>query len=129
MGICRVVVQATLAMASPLKIKCFSWLCTENYISTWDNLLKCGWIGPNRGCLCNTSSETVNHLFVSCNFSQDVTNSLATSHRMVFRWNDPSLWENLNSWTTPAICHSLLHLPFFISGVFGILVTTVFLII
>ena len=27
----------------PLKLKCFLWLCLENRILTWDNLIKHGW--------------------------------------------------------------------------------------
>lgn len=32
----------------PLKIKCFFWLYLENYVLTWDNLVRRGWIGPKQ---------------------------------------------------------------------------------
>ena len=36
----------------PQKIICFSWLCLSNWVHTWDNLIKKGWIGPHWCCLC-----------------------------------------------------------------------------
>ena len=111
----------------PLKIKCFSWLCVGNNISTWDNLIKWGWIGPNHYCLCKETLETVNHLFITFSFAQAVRTELTTIHMMVINWMDPSLLENLNLWTVKL--HSLLFLPFFISGVFGIPAIDVFLMI
>ena len=36
----------------PLKIKCFSWLCVNDKVSTWDNILKRGWVGTNIWQLC-----------------------------------------------------------------------------
>ena len=53
----------------PMKIKCFSWLCLMNKISTWDNLCNRGWIGPNFCHLCREASESVNHLCNVPNFA------------------------------------------------------------
>ena len=56
----------------PLKLICFIWLCLENRINTWDNLIRRGWVGPNRCCLCRNEEESVNHLLCSCPFAKDV---------------------------------------------------------
>jgi hypothetical protein len=54
----------------PQKIKLFFWLLTENKINTWDNLLRKGWSGPNICCLCHHDSESVDHLFINCQFTK-----------------------------------------------------------
>ena len=65
----------------------------------------------------------VNHLFITCSFAQSVRTDLAIRQRLVINWMDPSLLENLNLWTVKV--RSMLFLPFFISGVFGIPAITV----
>jgi len=54
------------------KIKLFTWLSIENKILTWDTLQRKGWEGPNICHLCSKDAKIVYHLFVTCNFFQDV---------------------------------------------------------
>jgi hypothetical protein len=57
---------------APLKVKIMLWLAIENRILTWDNGMKRGWTGPSRCALCKDDSESVQHLFISCHYAQQV---------------------------------------------------------
>ena len=80
----------------PTKIKCFIWLCAENQISTWDNLLKKGWSRPNRCRLCKSGHESINHTFVSCHYAFVVCIHLEHMFGLFFSWEDLSLVDNMN---------------------------------
>jgi len=56
----------------PLKIKLFFWLMLEQRILTRENLVKRGFLGPSRCVLCGKDEETVLHLFVECNFTNNI---------------------------------------------------------
>ncbi|CAN1748138.1 Putative ribonuclease H protein At1g65750 [Linum perenne] len=58
----------------PSKICGFLWLLFHGNISTFDNLSKRGFIGPNLCVLCRADLESVSHLFFSCNFARTVWN-------------------------------------------------------
>eukprot|EP00253_Pinus_taeda_P011982 PITA_11982 len=51
------------------KVTIFIWLATKNKILTWDRIQKKGFIGPSRCSLCNTDTETRDHLFRAWNLS------------------------------------------------------------
>lgn len=53
----------------PPRISSTVWKITHNRISTQDNLQKRGKITASRCDMCLSSSETVNHLFLRCNFA------------------------------------------------------------
>ena len=55
----------------PLKIKIFMWFLNRKVILTKDNLAKRNWTGDKHCVFCQ-SNETVEHLFISCTFAQDV---------------------------------------------------------
>lgn len=95
----------------PQKIKCFLWLVVENKINTWDNIVKKGWHGPNRCCLCKLNSETVRHLFVDCPFVQKTINLLCRVHLCSLAWEATSVVKNIDSWIRKK--SNLLYLPFF----------------
>jgi hypothetical protein len=59
-----------LGTHAPLKSKLLTWLTLENKLPTWDNGLKRGWIGPSRCIMCMEEMEKMQHLFVSCSFTQ-----------------------------------------------------------
>jgi len=46
----------------------------EQRILTWENLVKRGLNGPSRCILYGICEETVNHLFVDCNFTKELWN-------------------------------------------------------
>ena len=52
------------------------WLLLEQRILTWENLVKIVFHGPCRCILCGICEETVNHLFVDCNFTKEILNSI-----------------------------------------------------
>ncbi|CAN1179405.1 hypothetical protein LINPERHAP2_LOCUS34177 [Linum perenne] len=56
----------------PTKISGFVWQVFYKNISTYDNLQKRGFIGPNVCVLCRADLESVSHLFVSCSFTSQV---------------------------------------------------------
>ena len=58
------------------KVNSFIWLLLHNKILTAENLQKRGISGPSRCSLCNCDEETISHLFLQCNFSQLVWQSV-----------------------------------------------------
>lgn len=82
----------------PTKIKCFSWICTNNKISTWDNLMRKGWIGPNIFHLCHREAETVQHLFVHCSFGADVRRWVFYHLGLVHCSGTVELWDVIAVW-------------------------------
>ena len=47
-------------------------LALQNYLKTWDNLIKKGWYGPNICTLCKKYVEYVDHLLINCSFTVNV---------------------------------------------------------
>ena len=56
----------------PLRIAIFCCLALENHLLSWDNLSKCGMIGPSILLVCGMVDESIYHLFVTCPFSISV---------------------------------------------------------
>ena len=96
----------------PQKLKCFTWLVVNRKISTWDNLYKRDWFGPNRCSLCKIEVETVDHIFVGCSIVQKVIHILGSMFDVHMLWSDTSLLENLSSRVTKG--GRLLYLPLFL---------------
>ena len=55
----------------PLKIKIFMWFLYRKEILTKDNLIKRRWAGCKKCVFCD-ADETVDHLFVSCDFARKI---------------------------------------------------------
>ncbi|CAN1275418.1 Putative ribonuclease H protein At1g65750 [Linum perenne] len=58
--------------AIPSKIACHLWKVFFNKIATTDNLQRKGFVLVNRCVLCGSDMETVDHLFLNCDFALDV---------------------------------------------------------
>ena len=82
----------------PLKIICFSWLCFNNSINTWDNLLRKGWVGPNYCCLCLSSAKSIDHLFSECRFTKNIIAGLNSAFDRSIQWNEPTFTQNWVNW-------------------------------
>ena len=54
------------------KVIFFSWLLMHQKVLTGENLLRRGFLGPFRCCLCKAESESSDHLFVECVFIHSV---------------------------------------------------------
>ena len=54
------------------KINIFFWVMLQNRILTVDNLIKRGQKIPNRCILCKNHCESVDHLFLHCDFTRQV---------------------------------------------------------
>jgi hypothetical protein len=70
----------------------------ENKILTWDNLQKKGWEGPNICHLCSRDSETVLHLLVNCNFTQQVWQKIKSGLNIKSAWEGNNLFICFDSW-------------------------------
>lgn len=57
---------------APYKVICFIWLVDKNAILTWDKLIRRGMIGPSVCCLYSREAESVNHIFLSCQFESSI---------------------------------------------------------
>ena len=95
-----------------LKIKCFLWLAIENRISTWDNMVKKGWIGPNRCNLCKGGEESVYHIFTVFPYTVQIFNCMSKRFNLRVSWSNNSLLENMENWLSQITVNS--HLPIFI---------------
>ena len=64
--------KALWKFSSIPKVDIFIWTLLQNNILTGENLKRKGWEGPSRCPLCNRAKETVEHLFISCDFTKEV---------------------------------------------------------
>ena len=55
----------------PLKIRIFMWFVNRKVILTKDNLIKRNWNGSKKCVFCH-ADETIEHLFLSCNFARKI---------------------------------------------------------
>ncbi|CAN1796077.1 hypothetical protein LINPERHAP1_LOCUS20803 [Linum perenne] len=89
----------------PSKIACLSWKIYFKKVATSDNLQKKGFSLANRCVLCNSNTESVDHLFINCEFSYKVWTLL--SSKLSFHGPLPSNvvgfikgWKGLNCVTS-----------------------------
>ena len=66
------VVGTSLELEIPLKTKIFLWLALANNILTSDYCQKRNWKGPSWWIMCKDSSESMDHVFVHCPFTNFV---------------------------------------------------------
>ena len=64
--------KALWKFASIPKIDIFIWTLLHNSILTGEKLKSKGWEGPSRCPLCNQAEETIEHLFITCEFTKEV---------------------------------------------------------
>ncbi|CAN1816595.1 Putative ribonuclease H protein At1g65750 [Linum perenne] len=64
--------------AVPSKIVCLCWKIFHRKVATIDNLQRKGFSLANRCVLCESSSESVDHLFIRCVFSSEVWSILSS---------------------------------------------------
>ena len=96
----------------PLKLKCFLWLVLEKHISTWDNILRNGWVGPNRCCLYLNNKEYIDHIFIFCAFVKNIIDLLFRKFGQGISWSLPFILENIKDWYQHSGVSS--HLPLFL---------------
>lgn len=67
-----------------------AWLVIQNRLPTRDRLISWGLQTVDRCLLCNLNPESRDHLFLSCNYSTDLWNIIATrlQIRFVTTWQD-----------------------------------------
>ncbi|CAN1815968.1 hypothetical protein LINPERHAP1_LOCUS27616 [Linum perenne] len=63
----------------PPKIQAFSWLVFHGKIASLDNLQKRGFQLANRCVLCSSNLESINHLFLRCEFAERVWNRISSA--------------------------------------------------
>ncbi|KAL7614622.1 hypothetical protein Lser_V15G08580 [Lactuca serriola] len=64
----------------PLKVRCFVWRATLNGIPVAENLASRSIPIVNLGCpMCNSESESVDHLLVNCDYAREV-------QQWIFKW-------------------------------------------
>ena len=83
-----------------MKAKIFIWCTLANKIPTWDHLQRRQIIGPGWCSLCKDNEESTNHLFLSCNFSNQVwehSQSLTSSRS---NWECPTLEDAWKDWSS-----------------------------
>ena len=91
------------------KIKTFLWLMMHRKILTWENLLRKGFIGPLRCCVCEVEEETMNHLPNSCKLAASLWDWMAeifpqTDH------NRDSIQDTVSRWRVKYAEHEAVNL-------------------
>ena len=86
--------------AIQLKIKLFTWLAIEGKIHTWENLQRKGWEGPSLCSLCKSSTEEINHLFISCYFTLSIWKRLKNILHLKDTWKGASIMDCYHHWTS-----------------------------
>jgi zinc-binding in reverse transcriptase len=71
----------------PLIVKVFMWLVTQNKILTKHNLMKRGWVGSTLCTMCD-ETETVSHLFLMCNFAEQIWFWMGKCQHYYIYWNN-----------------------------------------
>ena len=82
----------------PLKIKTFWWLVLNRAILTWDNLKKRGYIGPGICVLCWTHDESIDHLFIFCEFTKLIWSMLGPELDLRHVWGHLDLHSSFEQW-------------------------------
>jgi hypothetical protein len=65
----------------------------EQKILTWENLIKRGLIGPSRCVICGENEETLNHLFVECQFTKDIWTLILKELKLNRLWEGGQIIE------------------------------------
>jgi zinc-binding in reverse transcriptase len=71
----------------PLKVKVFMWFVTQNKILTKHNLVKRGCVGSTLCTMCD-ETETVQHLFLMCNFAKQIWFWMGKCQQYYIYWNN-----------------------------------------
>ncbi|CAN1795633.1 Putative ribonuclease H protein At1g65750, partial [Linum perenne] len=87
--------------AAPTKVSCFCWKVFFSKIATVDNLQRKGFAFVNKCVLCNANLESVDHIFLDCDFASKVW-TLLSSRLSIFGLFHSSIasfivgWKELN---------------------------------
>jgi hypothetical protein len=92
----------------PLKLKLFFWLLIENKLLVWENLQIRGWEGPNRCILCKQYNDSINHIFLQCNFIRSVWHHISLALNLATPWTGPNVPLCFRNWLGANKNHSLL---------------------
>ncbi|KAG7548232.1 Reverse transcriptase domain [Arabidopsis suecica] len=83
------------------------WVSTLNRLPTRQRLAAWGVSPSDLCCLCSTSTESRDHLLLSCDFASSIWNCvfsrLTPSHRMLFTWAELLSWSSLSSVQAPSL--------------------------
>ncbi|CAN1846152.1 Putative ribonuclease H protein At1g65750 [Linum perenne] len=63
----------------PPKVQTFCWMVFHSKIATLDNLQKRGFYLANRCVLCGKDEESINHLFLRCEFAMSIWNRISSA--------------------------------------------------
>ncbi|CAN1254609.1 Putative ribonuclease H protein At1g65750 [Linum perenne] len=63
----------------PPKVQAFCWMVSHSKIASLDNLQKRGFQLANRCVLCSANLESINHLFLRCDFVRCVWNRISSA--------------------------------------------------
>jgi hypothetical protein len=77
----------------PLKVKIFMWFLNSKVLLTKDNLAKQNWHGCMKCCFCD-STETVEHLFLSCPFARIIWRMLFFTYNIPPPTNITNMFGN-----------------------------------
>jgi ribonuclease HI len=73
-------------------------LAIEGKIHTWENLQRKGWEGPSLCSLCKSSTEEINHLFISCYFTLSIWKRLKNILHLKDTWKGASIMDCYHHW-------------------------------
>ena len=86
------------------------WLVLDNKIQSRKNFKKRGFIGPMHCSICNVDDKSIDHLFVSCVFSQQVWSEVLRLLEITNNLEHNSIEGNLRKWGFSVGSHKSLPL-------------------
>ena len=102
----------------PSKIQNFIWMVFHGKIATIDNLQRRGFHMVGRCVMCNRHYESVDHLFLGCDFSGTIWNRLSSALSLIGPFHDDVVsfllaWKGMNCITNfKGVMKVLLHATF-----------------
>lgn len=84
----------------PTKVACFGWLVAHEACLTQENLMRRGWIMCSRCYLCEKACESVDHLFLQCEFTWLVWSMFTANFGIL--WASPKKFRNILECWEPA---------------------------
>ena len=96
----------TCHLRSSVSFGSVCWI-RSTHVTTW----KKSWIGPFWCCLCNSTLESVDHLFQSCSFTRKVIALIRSSLDIPDFWRGTNYHLYVSSWIY--LGNTLKYLPLF----------------
>lgn len=106
-------------LKAPPKTRLLMWTILRNKILTGENLRKRYFHGPFLCCLCKTSSENIDHIFLMCPTIKNLWVTVRSHLPSLTHWQGSSIREAWSSWWSATSPPKDRNIPILTVGLFG----------